>query len=442
MTKATKIIYSVLALLGAFFLLQGVQIKNDVEDLQKGHGKFGATVLHSSTNIAGGHTNASTTVAGFMSNSDKLKLDGFSRVDVTAAILSALPAATYANGTLGVGATMTANANGAFPALADGTTLTAGQKFLYHGGTTENGVWDLTSAGSGGSAWVATRDPLMDQAAEIQAGVVHATLNGAQYVYKARKTVVVGTTTIFFKRVDRNMGFREGVTCFDDFTTRVLGAINTVFGPCSYQYLSVTVTAAALTANATLGVVGAYSFTAGASNVAVGGMIAGISNDGGQFVYDTNVDEELDFRFQSPVLSTGAQEFAVIVGAVNTPTTSQAKLPVDGIAFVYDRTSAVSTTNLLAVTAAGGVSTGTVLDTGIVYNAATWYRGHISHDAGDTDYRFYLNGALVGTLSSHIPTVTLGVQEVAYKNVGTTSTNFLSVDWMSFDISFPQGRAL
>src|SRR6185437_3191631 len=48
---------------------------------------------------------------------------------VNAATITVLPACTYANGSLGVGATLTGNSNGALAAI-DGVTLTQGQSVL------------------------------------------------------------------------------------------------------------------------------------------------------------------------------------------------------------------------------------------------------------------------------------------------------------------------
>lgn len=75
-----------------------------------------------------------------------------------ARVETALPANTYSGAGGGGLGTLTANASGAFPAI-DGQTLTVGQSLLLATQATasENGIYTLTDAGSGGTPWVLTR---------------------------------------------------------------------------------------------------------------------------------------------------------------------------------------------------------------------------------------------------------------------------------------------
>jgi hypothetical protein len=80
--------------------------------------------------------------------------------------------ATYSNGTLGVGATLTATSNGAFPSIDDVTTITTVNGFrgiLVKNQTNaaHNGRYNLTTQGDGGTPWVLTRCGLCDEADEI-----------------------------------------------------------------------------------------------------------------------------------------------------------------------------------------------------------------------------------------------------------------------------------
>jgi uncharacterized membrane protein len=85
--------------------------------------------------------------------------------------------ATYDNGTLGVGATLTANTNGAFPEI-DGVTLsstTPGQNGVLVKNQTisaHNGRYNLTTVGNGSNPWVLTRCGLCDEADEIPGAYV------------------------------------------------------------------------------------------------------------------------------------------------------------------------------------------------------------------------------------------------------------------------------
>lgn len=71
---------------------------------------------------------------------------------------AALPAFTYANGTLGTGATMTADANGALPPQ-DGVSLGLGDRYLYKDAANgiHNGLYVITALGDAGNPWVMTR---------------------------------------------------------------------------------------------------------------------------------------------------------------------------------------------------------------------------------------------------------------------------------------------
>lgn len=93
-----------------------------------------------------------------------------------AATTGALPACTYANGTAGVGATLTADANGAFP-TQDGVTLLAGESCLVknQASSLQNGIYVLTQAGSAGTPWILTRHVDSDTWDEIVAAIVTVT---------------------------------------------------------------------------------------------------------------------------------------------------------------------------------------------------------------------------------------------------------------------------
>jgi len=71
---------------------------------------------------------------------------------------AALPANTYDNGTNGVGATLTANANGAFP-VTDGVTPALNDDVLVkdEADQTKNGKYRITQLGDGSNPWILTR---------------------------------------------------------------------------------------------------------------------------------------------------------------------------------------------------------------------------------------------------------------------------------------------
>src|SRR4051794_10360263 len=81
---------------------------------------------------------------------------------------SALPAVTYANGTAGVGATLTANANGVMAAV-DGITPVAADRMLVknQAAALQNGIYTVTSIGAAGAPFVLTRAIDADTSAKI-----------------------------------------------------------------------------------------------------------------------------------------------------------------------------------------------------------------------------------------------------------------------------------
>jgi hypothetical protein len=79
-----------------------------------------------------------------------------------------LPACTYANGTAGLGATLTGNADGALPAQ-DGVTLEAAERLLVknQAAPAQNGVYVVTAVGGASDEFVLTRATDMDTTLEI-----------------------------------------------------------------------------------------------------------------------------------------------------------------------------------------------------------------------------------------------------------------------------------
>ena len=120
---------------------------------------------------------------------------------------AALPACTYANGTSGVGATLTGNSNGAL-AAQDGITLIANDFLLVKNQATgaQNGKYKLTVVGDGSTAFVLTRSTDFDSASEVTPQAAVALDEGsvqAGYIYKVSTTgsITIGTTAISFVQV-------------------------------------------------------------------------------------------------------------------------------------------------------------------------------------------------------------------------------------------------
>lgn len=122
---------------------------------------------------------------------------------------AALPANTYANGAAGVGATLTGNANAAL--LADGANPPTGVRILVAGEAAgaNNGIYNVTQAGTGATPYILTRAADFDQASEFGTGVMipvkvatgnpPGTANdGKVFISAAAAAFTVGTTAISF----------------------------------------------------------------------------------------------------------------------------------------------------------------------------------------------------------------------------------------------------
>ena len=110
--------------------------------------------------------------------------------------------ATYANGTAGVGATLTNSGSQAAFAV-DGVTPTVNDRVLVKDQTTaaQNGIYVLSTAGDGSSNWVLTRATPEDQPAELSGGsfvfVEEGTANGDNgYVFTHTGAPTFGTTAL------------------------------------------------------------------------------------------------------------------------------------------------------------------------------------------------------------------------------------------------------
>jgi hypothetical protein len=120
------------------------------------------------------------------------------------ATTTALPACTYANGTAGVGATLTGNANGALS--VDGSTPSIADRILVkdQASLAQNGVYAVTTVGSGGAAFVLTRATDYDEPAETVQGSAFAVSGGTAnadtaWVLITGGSVTVGTTSLEFE---------------------------------------------------------------------------------------------------------------------------------------------------------------------------------------------------------------------------------------------------
>jgi hypothetical protein len=141
------------------------------------------------------------------------------------ATAAALPAYTYDNGTSGVGATLTANANGAL--TIDGTAVNNGDRVLVKDETSTNapynGIYVVTDKGSAGTPYILTRADDADTSAKLH-GASLFVLNGSanadtQWVLVSPTgAITIGTDDIVFSMFGSSLSAGNGI----DITSNVI----------------------------------------------------------------------------------------------------------------------------------------------------------------------------------------------------------------------------
>ena len=187
---------------------------------------LGSTTINSGTTygtitgltLASGLTTADPTTALGIAN--KQYVDSVTaainfHAPVIAASVSNL-SANYSNGTSGVGATLTADTNRAFSTL-DGQSVSVGQRILIKDQTTQlqNGIYTLTTVGSGSVPWVITRATDNDASPELANGDIVFTTGGTvnsgkTFVNSTTGTITVGTTAITWSTYYTNLPLQTG----------------------------------------------------------------------------------------------------------------------------------------------------------------------------------------------------------------------------------------
>jgi hypothetical protein len=140
---------------------------------------------------------------------------------VRLASTTALAAYTYNNGTGGVGATITANANGALS--LDSVAVVAGNRVLIKneisGNAPYNGVYTVTQTGSGAAPFILTRATDYDSAGtgvnEINAGdfmlvTAGTTQANTSWVQQTELPITVGTTALVFTQFGSSATYTAG----------------------------------------------------------------------------------------------------------------------------------------------------------------------------------------------------------------------------------------
>jgi len=221
---------------------------------------------------------------------------------VNLATTAALPANTYNNGTSGVGATLTGNANGALS--VDSTLTTASERILVknEAAGANNGVYTVTQVGSAGTPYILTRATDFDSVGtgvnEIDEGdfflVTSGTANvNTAWVQQTPPPITIGTTALVFQQFSAPITYTAGTGLTESptytFNIGTTGVTATTYGSASAvpvfavnaqgQLTSVTNTAIAINGTAVSG-----NITGSAGSVAnaltLGTYLTGTSYNG------------------------------------------------------------------------------------------------------------------------------------------------------------------
>lgn len=191
------------------FAITNATTNGDVDIDTNGSGKV---VINSTTGvdeIINDGTMATATAANLSTSTaiknyvDSVAGGGFTVILTCLLGTTANLSGTYANGASGVGATLTNNSTQVALTI-DGVLTQVGDRILVKDQTAadENGVYEVTTVGSGASNWVLTRTTDYDTAAEIIPGtlvpVSSGTVNGGSIWLETATVTTVGTDPIVF----------------------------------------------------------------------------------------------------------------------------------------------------------------------------------------------------------------------------------------------------
>ena len=140
--------------------------------------------------------------------------------------------ATYANGTSGVGATLT-NSGTQAALVIDGVTLAVGNRVLIKNQTVglQNGIYTVTNIGGTTTDWVLTRATDYDDIAQITKGDVVAVINGNTFSSSlwmlTSSVTAIGVDSFIFTKTDQN-SFTSILGTTNQINVNVTGTVATV----------------------------------------------------------------------------------------------------------------------------------------------------------------------------------------------------------------------
>ena len=245
--------------------------------------------------------------AGLWNNSGTIKLrnvDGTDRVVgdtsglpvFSSLVKSAAPlaACTYANGTAGVGATLTANANGALGTVGGVAITVVGSVLLVteQVSTFQNGLYEVTQVGTAGLPFILTRLPGFDTAGLMVDGSIVSVQQGtsAGLIYVLDSTVTtVGTSAVTFALSSSGVTESAVRTAAASFSATLAVNAQTLSNSGGIVFTKETAISVAPAISTTADTVGGAVTLAGAAGLGTGnggalvakGGVAGVTGAGG-----------------------------------------------------------------------------------------------------------------------------------------------------------------
>jgi hypothetical protein len=221
---------------------------------------------------------------------------------VRLATVALLPAYTYNNGSSGVGATITANANGALS--IDGVAVVAGNRVLIKdevgAAQANHGVYVVTQTGDGSTPFILTRATDFDSTGtgvdQIDAGdfflvTAGATQSNTSWVQQTPLPITVGTTPIIFSQFAAPVLYSAGTgltlsgTVFSITNT---GVTASTYGSATrVSVIAVNAQGQITSANSTAIAIGASQITFETLAIARGGTNGSATPTAGAVAYGT-----------------------------------------------------------------------------------------------------------------------------------------------------------
>jgi hypothetical protein len=357
---------------------------------------------------------------------------------VDALATAALPAYTKTGS--GVGATITANVNGAAPTLDATYTPQVGDKFLLPVGiaaaAADSGVWQWTSVGGVGSTWSAVRYAGLDTGAKVAGSklrIRYGLSAGFEYSFVNPTVPTVDTDPLFWFCTSSASSLVELVrVCDEEF---LWGGVNTnataANNPNGLLYFvagaSATVTILARGSNTGTrnGVAQLNTGTATTGNSFLGHT--------GGFLMSTNVGFIVEGKHGFPTLSDGTNPYAGWIGWGDSLTAT----PTNGVIAQYDQ---ANNANLRLVTVNAGTATKT--DSGVAVSAGSDLHWWMVKFPGSQQVKLYVAGALGATDSgTNVPSGNVTSFMMNLIKGGGTAARTMEVDAVRAVVALPGRRA-